>query len=83
MFTCKQFYINTTIDVLQIETGLETISTFILDTKTALEQVILLSSNAEKAEKAEKQKKSHVGDILGKKLRHVSLVNNVSPFSIT
>jgi hypothetical protein len=50
-------------------------SKFIFDTKTALEQVISAANTVEKhgAEKHEKHKKAHVGEVLGKTLRNVSI----------
>ncbi|XP_064635771.1 uncharacterized protein LOC135492948 isoform X2 [Lineus longissimus] len=62
--------------VPEIEAALETISKFIFDTKTALEQVISAANTVEKnnekhgAEKHEKHKKAHVGEVLGKTLRN-------------
>lgn len=56
--------------LFQIEQGLELFTAFVVDGKTALEQIIS-RSETDKSEKAEKTKKGHVGDVLGKTLKHV------------
>lgn len=57
----------------QIETTLDTISTFVVDTKTALEQLISSSNTPDKADhKNDKHKKGHVGEVLGRSLKNVS-----------
>ena len=58
--------------VLQIEQAMDTICTFAVEMRTALEQVISSSSNGDKSEKHDRHKKGHVTDVLGKSLRNVS-----------
>ena len=50
---------------------MDTISRFVVDTKTALEQVISCSSAEGKQDKHKKG--GHVGDVLGKTLKNVSM----------
>ncbi len=52
---------------------MDTISTFAVEMRTALEQVINTSSGTDKPEKHEKHnKKGHVTDVLGRSLKNVS-----------
>lgn len=64
-------------DSFQIETTLDTISKFVVETKSALEQVINSSGTVDKSEKStdkqDKHKKGNVGDVLGKTLKNVSV----------
>ena len=58
---------------------MDTISKFVVETKTALEQVINSRSAAEKAtEKStpDKHKKGNVGDVLGKTLKNVGYIES-------
>ena len=61
---------------LQIEAALETMHRFIVDTETALDQVITAANVPEKSEKhtdkTDKCRKSNIGEVLGKTLRSVS-----------
>ena len=58
--------------LFQIEQAMDTICTFAVEMRTALEQVISSSSNGDKSEKHDRHKKGHVTDVLGKSLRNVS-----------
>ncbi len=58
--------------VCQIEQAMDTICTFAVELRTALEQVISCSASGEKTEKHDRHKKGHVTDVLGKSLRNVS-----------
>ena len=57
--------------ILQIEEALDILTSYVTDSKSALEKVIS-GSEDEKQEKPEKSKKGNVGDVLGKTLKTVS-----------
>ena len=50
-------------------------STFVVEVKTALEHVINQSSQ-DKNDRQERHKKAHVGEVLGRTLKHVSMSIN-------
>lgn len=59
-----------------MEIILDTMSRFASETKAALEQAITTSNEkatVEKGDKSEKSRKSGVGDVLGRTLKHVSI----------
>ncbi|XP_052763261.1 uncharacterized protein LOC128205559 isoform X2 [Mya arenaria] len=55
--------------VPEIEQGLELFTQFVVDGKAALE-LIISHSEVEKTDRADKHRKGHVGDVLGKMLKH-------------
>ncbi|XP_046382195.1 uncharacterized protein LOC124153093 [Haliotis rufescens] len=56
--------------VPELETTLDLIFRFAVETKDALDKVITSSNTSEKSEKSDKHKKGHVGDVLGKALKN-------------